>query len=90
MWSYFSSTNSQDAVCDICGKTVKSSGNTTNLVKHLRLNHNTEYESFMLRRTEEQTQTTVSGARARQTSLAESFGAAGRQYPGTERENVEL
>ncbi|KAL6472600.1 hypothetical protein MHYP_G00187880 [Metynnis hypsauchen] len=44
-FSCFSSTNSQDAVCDVCGKAVMSCGNTTNLVKHLRLNHNTEYEA---------------------------------------------
>ena len=88
VWSYFSSTNSQDTVCDVCGKTVRSYGNTTNFVKHLRLN--TEYEAFMMRRTEEES--TVSGAavKARQMSPGESFGAAGRHFPGTEEENVDL
>jgi len=79
VWSYFISTNSQDAVCDICGKAVKSCGSTTNLVKHLRTNHNTEYETFAQRRTEEQPQI-----------MSGSFGAASRHYPGTERENAEL
>ena len=40
VWSYLSPTNSQDTVCDVCGKTVWSCGKTTNLVEHLRLNHN--------------------------------------------------
>ena len=86
VWIYFSSSNSQDAVCDVCGKTVRSCVNTTNLVKHLRLNHNTEYSAFMMSPTEEES--TVSGvaAGAGQTSLAESLGAAGRHCPGTEEE----
>lgn len=43
-----------------------------------------------MRRTEEESTVSGAGARARQTSLSESFGAAGRQYPGTEGENAEL
>lgn len=93
VWSYFSSTNSQDAVCDVCRKTIRSCGNTTNLVKHLRLNHTSEYEAYTtMRQTEEESSVSASGAaaRARQTCLAESFRATGRHYPGTEWENVEL
>ena len=88
--SYFSSTNIQDTVCDVCGKTVRSFGNTANLMKHLRLNHNIEYEAFMMRRTEEERTVSSAAARARQTSLAESFGAAGRHCPlhCTEEEHV--
>ena len=69
------SANIQDAVCEVCGKTVRSCINRTNLVKHLRLNHNTEYKAVMMRQKEEES--TVSGA-------------ADRNYPGTEEENVEL
>lgn len=36
---YFTSTNSQDAVCGKCGKIVRCCGNTTKVVKHLRVNH---------------------------------------------------
>ena len=90
MWRYFSSTNSQDAIYDVCGKKVRSCGSTTNLVKHLRLNHNTEYEAILMRQTEEDGTVSGAAARARQTSLVESFGAAGRHCPGTEAENVEL
>ena len=76
VWSHFSSTNSQDAVCNVCGKMARSYGNTTNLVKHLRLNHNTEYEAFMMRRTEEESKVSGAAGRARQTSpmYLESFG----------------
>ncbi|KAK5620270.1 hypothetical protein CRENBAI_026382 [Crenichthys baileyi] len=36
------------------GTSVRSCGNTTDLVKHLWLNHNTEYETIIMRRTEEE------------------------------------
>ena len=52
-----------------------SCGNTTNL-EWLRLNHNTEYEAFMMRQTEEESTVSGAAARARQT-LSESFGATG-------------
>lgn len=95
VWSYFSSTNSQEAVCDICKKKVRCCGNTTNLVKHLRSNHASQYET--MRQSEEESAVSPSGAaasataaRARQTCLAESFGATGRHYPGMEKENMKL
>ncbi|CAM4572959.1 unnamed protein product [Leuciscus chuanchicus] len=53
---YFSCKDSSDAVCDVCGKTVKYSGNTTNLAKHLRLSHKSEYDDIMKRRSEEEVQ----------------------------------
>ncbi|XP_051982267.1 zinc finger BED domain-containing protein 4-like [Xyrauchen texanus] len=56
VWLYFSCTDSSDAMCDVCGKTVKYSGNTTNLAKHLRLNHKSEYDDIMKRRSEEEVQ----------------------------------
>lgn len=58
--------NKNDATCD--------SGNDTNLIKHLNRHHTAEHE--------EVEQTLRPAARARQSSLAESFGAS-RQYPGT-------
>lgn len=84
VWSYFTSINSNDAVCDTCNKTVRYCGNTTNLIKHLHINHKTEYDNVMTRRSEEEERRGTGAARARQTSLSESFGAAGRQYPGTD------
>lgn len=50
VWSFFSSPNGNNKVCDVCGKTARICGNTTNLVKHLRINHNTEYDEVMLMR----------------------------------------
>ena len=85
VWLYFSCKDNRNAVCDVCRKTVKYSGNTTNLIKHLRLNHNSEYDDIMKRRSEEEVQgEKTQGARARQTSISESFGN-GRSYPGTGR-----
>ena len=81
----FQLPNSQDTVCDACGKTERSFGNTTNLLKHLRSNHK-EYESFMMRGTEGKSPVSGAAARVRQMSLEVSFGTAGRHYPGTERD----
>lgn len=41
MCGVISAPNSQDAVCDVCGKTVRICGNTTDLVKDFRLIHST-------------------------------------------------
>lgn len=68
VWLYFSCKDSSDAVCDVCGKTVKYSGNTTNLAKHLRLSHKSEYDDIMKRRSEEVQGEKKQGARARQTA----------------------
>lgn len=56
-------------------------GSITNLVKHLRFNHNTEYDEVIQRRTEEEEK--KGALRARHTSL--SFGCD-RHYSDTERE----
>ena len=42
----------------------------------------------MMRRTEEESTVSGAAARARQTSVAETFSAAGRHHPSTEEENV--
>uniref|UniRef100_A0A1A8J107 Family with sequence similarity 60, member A, like n=1 Tax=Nothobranchius kuhntae TaxID=321403 RepID=A0A1A8J107_NOTKU len=84
VWSSFSSSDKNDAVCDICRKTVRHCGNTTNLVKHLKVNHKKEYDDFMVKRTEDERSEpgAAAAARVKQTSLVESFGASGRHYPG--------
>jgi len=33
VWRYFSKTSEKEAVCDICGETIPTSGNTSNLFK---------------------------------------------------------
>ncbi len=71
VWNLFSSENSNNAVCNICGKTVRYCGNTTNLVKHLRSNHRAEHDVMQQRSEEEEK---AGAAWVRQTSLAESFG----------------
>ncbi|XP_051996488.1 E3 SUMO-protein ligase ZBED1-like [Xyrauchen texanus] len=71
VWLYFSCTDSSDAMCDVCGKTVKYSGNTTNLAKHLRLNHKSEYDDIMKQRSEEEVQDDSPRAAALTRSLGE-------------------
>ncbi|MED6255193.1 hypothetical protein ATANTOWER_005924 [Ataeniobius toweri] len=63
----------------VCGKPVRSFGNSTNLVKHLRLNYNIYDE---MDRSED---LSVRCCRASQTCLVESFSTAGRHCPGTEK-----
>lgn len=86
VWNFFSSQNSIDAVCDVCGRTVRSCGNTTNLVKHLRFNHSTECDAVLQRRSEED-EKKGAAEEERQTSLTESFGSC-RRDPGTEGDRV--
>lgn len=39
MWSSFQKKDSKVAVCKLCLREVKYSGNTSNLTKHLKTNH---------------------------------------------------
>lgn len=75
-----SASDSQDAVCDVYGKRVRYCGNTTNLMKYLRLTHSTEYDTFVMR--------VCCGQKRR--SQCCSFNVAGKHYPGTRRDNVAL
>lgn len=82
VWSSFSSQNSNNAVFDVCGRADRYSGNTTDLVKHMRFNHNTEYEEVMQQQSEDEEK--KGAAKKRQTSVTESFGTD-RHLSGTER-----
>ena len=90
MWSYFTSINTNGAVCDTCNKSVRYCSNTTNLIKHLHRKHKTEYDNVMTRWSEEEERRDTGAAGARQTSLSESLGAAGRHHPGTVGENAAM
>lgn len=39
VWKQFSKLTDREAKCNLCAKIVKSSGNTTNLKKHLATKH---------------------------------------------------
>lgn len=43
IWKHFTKTNSNCALCKLCGKNFKSCGNTTNLIGHLKAKHNSIY-----------------------------------------------
>lgn len=43
LWCYFKKEDG-DAVCTICNKRVKTSGNTSNLASHIKHKHSEEYE----------------------------------------------
>ncbi|XP_053200377.1 E3 SUMO-protein ligase ZBED1-like [Panonychus citri] len=45
IWNHFERKQGEDPRCLICLKPVKANGNTTNLFKHLRINHNFTYEA---------------------------------------------
>ncbi len=45
VWSNFDKDEEGvDPACTICGEVVKSSGNTSNLLKHLKVNHKAEFQ----------------------------------------------
>lgn len=76
--SHFNSINSQDALCGVCRELWQHN----KPCESLSLDHNTEYEAFITRWTEEQS--TASGAKARAKKKTDVTGGAIRQYPGTE------
>lgn len=39
VWNFFKKINNQNVSCNLCGKTYKTSGNTTNLAAHLKNKH---------------------------------------------------
>lgn len=85
VWLYFQAENETTATCTICRKSLKYSGNTTNLYKHMK-NHGPENAELQKRREEEKNPPTPpSGpdipATQRQKSLPEAF-QFGREYPG--------
>ena len=87
VWTHFTAVNANEATCDLCSKCIRYCGNTTNLTKHLKVNHRKEHNDMERRRVEEREREGVQGkpptptARMRQTSLLESL-QRGRQYPG--------
>ncbi|KAK7895421.1 hypothetical protein WMY93_020746 [Mugilogobius chulae] len=70
VWRFFTRQSSGEATCDVCLNTVKSCGNTTNLVKHLRLKHSAEYESFTVLRSEQEREEAARGSQSRASAAA--------------------
>lgn len=46
IWNYFKRTGGIEAICKICNKSLKTSGNTTNLRGHLENVHSQQLEVF--------------------------------------------
>lgn len=44
LWSYFKKEDGGDAVCSICNRRIKTSGNTSNLASHIKHKHPEEYD----------------------------------------------
>lgn len=87
VWLYFQAENETTATCTICRKSLKYSGNTTNLYKHMK-NHGPENAELQKRREEEKNLPPPPPppgpdrtATQRQKSLPEAF-QFGREYPG--------
>lgn len=79
----FQLPNSIEVLCDVRGKTVRCCRNSTNLVEHLRISHNKEYDEVVMRQSKKKER--ADAERVREASLS-----AGRHYPGSEGENVNL
>lgn len=46
VWKHFSKTPNNLASCNICKKSVKTSGNTTNLISHMKSKHRAVYTKY--------------------------------------------
>ena len=44
VWSYFIGEGEESPVCTLCGKSMKASRNTSNMLKHLQLKHSGEFK----------------------------------------------
>lgn len=44
VWNYFVKESNSSSKCKLCNKVIRTSGNTTNLMAHLRLKHQTEID----------------------------------------------
>lgn len=47
VWKYFEKIKEGKASCNLCNKHYKTSGNTTNLVAHLKAKHEAAYQAFL-------------------------------------------
>ena len=61
VWTYFTTVSSNEATCDLCRKCLRYCGNTTNLTKHLKVNHSKEHDDLQRRRLEEREREGVQG-----------------------------
>lgn len=43
LWKFFEKRNSNFALCKVCLKEIKTSGNTSNMAKHLKQHKNTKF-----------------------------------------------
>ncbi len=83
MWNYFTAVNENIANCEVCRKSIRYCGNTTNLHKHIKQHEKENSELQKKRREEEANPSDRPPAvpALRQRSLAESF-QRGNEYPG--------
>lgn len=55
VWTYFDDGDetSEKVLCQICGERIVHSGNTSNMIKHLKIKHPEEYNSVEVKRKKE-------------------------------------
>lgn len=89
VWLYFDHIhqNPSKVKCQVCGETVQHSGNTSNMLKHLKKKHPVESAETEAKRKEDATASTSAcrPTTSRQTTLHDCFSKAGR-YPGMKKE----
>ena len=82
IWNYFDPVEGETNVASsVCGEKLKTSGNTTNLLKHLRLKHDSEFrlvaeeqsEAKISKRQEKGKQMSITESKARIYTLPESY-----------------
>ena len=63
VWSLFQSYYRKDVVCDVCGRTVRYCGNSTDLTKGPRFNSNTAKDEVMQWQSKEEEKKGAAGVR---------------------------
>ncbi|XP_066956779.1 uncharacterized protein [Macrobrachium rosenbergii] len=89
VWLYFEEHEyiSAKVVCQICSDTVIHSGNTSNMLKHLKTKHESEYSELENKKKKELEQSeTPTTSKTKQMLLLDSFSriGAGGKYPDQE------
>ncbi|XP_076065617.1 uncharacterized protein LOC143039446 isoform X2 [Oratosquilla oratoria] len=79
VWTYFDNAKetSDKVLCQICGERIMHSGNTSNMLKHLKIKHPEEYKSIEIKPKKQAPGT----SKTSRLSVLEGFRKSGK-YPG--------
>ena len=87
VWAYYEEHTEipSKVVCQICSEKLNHSGNTSNMLKHLKTKHPNEFADVEGKRKKGKVPSTSNPSTtstSRQPSVMESFSRSGVKYPG--------